>query len=1253
MKEFGEESFLNNYELEEPYLIEADQSSGQPNLISADKGGEPYLIKFWPRSPDTNDEDLEDIWLHELRQLHRLKGYPGTGDYISSLIESGRDAHGFYLVLDTNGRLPLTYILKKTATLSLRPHWLKRLKSSNIRMQFWENIIRIVKAIELLHAQGLLHRHLDANSILTKASGYEDSVDFQLTGFEWSIRVPTLKTARTEITNYAGNETFYSFATDWADLGFLIADLLEIKADIVDDLSQPISNLVTNTGLMLSEINLIRALTGKTFIQANIPQSALNGRLIEATAKSIIDSLNSITTRRHAIYDLAISLNSESKSTKAPFPVFVAVQKKYKEKHGVTLTSNDSEEVLKFIRQDLSDNPTLLLTLAPNKTEKRILIKGKELIYQIDPFLADKRTSEFTWDIGECQRAYLEPAHWMYKENCSSTIKSEQIKTYTIPEARQLYRNSPGSLSQTSWSAILRQFEEITDSKSPEQKTLIKGLAACHLTEIAYARADIFPVEVVDRYTSEDGTWLIKLSSINSIDAETLAKSMGLEPPAVRLENKLIKNLGEFEAVTWSLISNSLLTREEEGETLITFQEYETNNEDQLIFIFNCKTPPPYFKQYFIAPDSLQGTFRQLSRRASSLDKLETHAELMNVLIHPQQRIITTQDKLPENDTFNNLDTSKQDAFKKILRTLPIYLVQGPPGVGKTHLITALIKQIFEQEPDSRILLTAQSHSTVQHLFHEIEKTGVINGEGPETNLLVIQCNKQDKDDDTEVSDADIKAKNYLKKLIDSPLFKKSKSQNTKNTITSMMHGAKSKRYPLINQLLRSANMVFSTTNAEPVERMIRDKAQFDWTIMEETGKVTGIELLSPLLLSHRRLMIGDHKQLPPYRSTEIKAILSDAEKLRVVFKETEQISNSKIKGETIKAMLDEETLTTDAFRDIGISATRNLMLFETLINDEEAESKNHKKIFGSLENRKAIASMLTVQHRMHPDIAELISHVFYKKELTTDEGKIRHYLQTPNPRPFFFASPKPLTNSAAITWIDMPDVQTTKNMKEGDSLPRWQNKLECSAVVDLLKKLRKHPNVEQKPKLAVLSPYAEQVSQLAKALTRKNPDSKYLSNLDLFTPPDDHSSFCSTVDGFQGSEADLIIVSLVRNNDKGSLRSALGFLVDERRMNVLLSRARYQLIIIGSYQFIKEWAGQIEKAPSFSGYQDGEFLAKLFSKLESYRQQEKLTLLPWTELSPSTQINQKKPNSNRKRNPIQVNKPNNLSARNNNGDKK
>lgn len=49
---------------------------------------------------------------------------------------------------------------------------------------------------------------------------------------------------------------------------------------------------------------------------------------------------------------------------------------------------------------------------------------------------------------------------------------------------------------------------------------------------------------------------------------------------------------------------------------------------------------------------------------------------------------------------------------------------------------------------------------------------------------------------------------------------------------------------------------------------------------MEETGKVSGIELLSPMLLSHRRLMIGDHLQLPPYRTAEIQNIFKDPQRL-------------------------------------------------------------------------------------------------------------------------------------------------------------------------------------------------------------------------------------------------------------------------------------------------------------------------------------------------------------------------------------
>jgi superfamily I DNA and/or RNA helicase len=59
-----------------------------------------------------------------------------------------------------------------------------------------------------------------------------------------------------------------------------------------------------------------------------------------------------------------------------------------------------------------------------------------------------------------------------------------------------------------------------------------------------------------------------------------------------------------------------------------------------------------------------------------------------------------------------------------------------------------------------------------------------------------------------------------------------------------------------------------------------------------------------------------------------------------------------------------------------------------------------------------------------------------------------------------------------------------------------------------------------------------------------------------------------ATVDEFQGSEADVVVASLVRNNDERTGRG-LGFLADRRRVNVLLSRARHKLVIVGSWNFL------------------------------------------------------------------------------------
>jgi superfamily I DNA and/or RNA helicase len=72
-----------------------------------------------------------------------------------------------------------------------------------------------------------------------------------------------------------------------------------------------------------------------------------------------------------------------------------------------------------------------------------------------------------------------------------------------------------------------------------------------------------------------------------------------------------------------------------------------------------------------------------------------------------------------------------------------------------------------------------------------------------------------------------------------------------------------------------------------------------------------------------------------------------------------------------------------------------------------------------------------------------------------------------------------------------------------------------------------------------------------------------------------------NTVDAFQGQEKEIIIINCVRSNKSMSLKGSLGFLVDERRMNVAITRAKHFLFVIGNKRTLsknEKWAGFIEQ---------------------------------------------------------------------------
>ena len=110
-------------------------------------------------------------------------------------------------------------------------------------------------------------------------------------------------------------------------------------------------------------------------------------------------------------------------------------------------------------------------------------------------------------------------------------------------------------------------------------------------------------------------------------------------------------------------------------------------------------------------------------------------------------------------------------------------------------------------------------------------------------------------------------------------------------------------------------------------------------------------------------------------------------------------------------------------------------------------------------------------------------------------------------------------------------------------------------------------------PTLAILSPYREQVKLIRNKIIRSDGS---LKNLEQFDPPFPDGEYCGTVDSFQGDEADVVVVSLVRNNHHSTPTKALGFLQDNRRTNVLLSRAKWMMVIVGCldfYQNVVEFA--------------------------------------------------------------------------------
>ena len=196
------------------------------------------------------------------------------------------------------------------------------------------------------------------------------------------------------------------------------------------------------------------------------------------------------------------------------------------------------------------------------------------------------------------------------------------------------------------------------------------------------------------------------------------------------------------------------------------------------------------------------------------------------------------------------------------------------------------------------------------------------------------------------------------------------------------------------------------------------------------------------------------------------------------------------------------------------------------------------------VENKPECVTLLNVQYRMNDEIMRFSSDWFYNGKVTTAQEITRRKSILNFDRP--------------ILWLDTgqidfgTDEPGSKEQFVGENFGRI-NKGEATLTLDSLQayftKIGKQRILDEQIDVGVISPYRAQVQYLRRLIMKRE-----------FFKPYRRLITVNTVDGFQGQERDIILISMVRANENGEI----GFLRDLRRMNVAMTRARMKLIILG-----------------------------------------------------------------------------------------
>lgn len=446
------------------------------------------------------------------------------------------------------------------------------------------------------------------------------------------------------------------------------------------------------------------------------------------------------------------------------------------------------------------------------------------------------------------------------------------------------------------------------------------------------------------------------------------------------------------------------------------------------------------------------------------------------------------------------LNPTQERAVNEVLWAKDVAIVHGPPGTGKTTTLVEAINETLMRE--SQVLVCAQSNMAVDWISEKLVDRGINVlriGNPTRVNDKMLGFTYERRFE----SHADYPQLWAIRKAIRE--LRKNRKKGSEN-YHQKMDRLKSRAAEIelrINAELFGEARVIACTLVGSAHHLL-EGMKFGTLFIDEAAQALEAACWIPMRRASRVILAGDHCQLPP----------------------------------TVKSI---------AALRAGLGKT----LMERIA-----------------ENKPEVVTLLKIQYRMNDEIMRFSSDWFYGGKVeSAPQIKYRSVLDYDHPITWIDTSNEenqitiegedaPEDSASASSAASAANQNSDLNFKEqfvGESFGRI-NKAEAEltllTLAEYFTKIGKQRVLEERIDVGIISPYRAQVQYLKKLIKKYE-----------FFKPYRRLISVNTVDGFQGQERDVILISLVRSNDEGQI----GFLKDLRRMNVAMTRARMKLIILGN----------------------------------------------------------------------------------------